>query len=332
MNVLVADDDPVTRQILDAALRRLGHVPILCSDGKSALTALTSDDPPRMAILDWMMPNLDGLAVIRAIRAATMPYVYIILVSARDTRADLLEALEAEADDFLAKPLDLMELRLRLRAGERVVAMQERLLETQKALQHHATHDALTTLLNRGAIVQLLEQELSRARRSGSPLGVMIADLDQFKMINDRYGHQAGDAVLREASRRMRIVLRTFDTIGRYGGEEFLIIAPGSDLTGVLMAAERVRASLATGPIQVDDQQLVSTVSIGVASTSTGLEHSSALIGAADSALYRAKHSGRNAVSSEPALAPDESDLSPSRALSPFVHTLPARSTPPIPS
>lgn len=307
MNVLVADDDPVTRRILDAELTRLGHVPILCGDGEAALAALTSDHPPQLAILDWMMPNLDGLAVCRAVRAETRPYVYIILVSARDTHADLLEALAAEADDFVAKPLDLMELRLRLRAGERVLAVQERLLQTQKALQHLATHDALTTLLNRGAIVRLLEQELSRARRSGSPLGVMIADLDHFKVINDRYGHQAGDTVLREASQRMRDVLRTFDTMGRYGGEEFLIIAPGSDLIGVRMAAERVRQSMAAGPIQVGDQQLVSTVSIGVASTATGLEDSSALIGAADAALYRAKHSGRNAVASEPAVSSDES-------------------------
>jgi two-component system, cell cycle response regulator len=306
VNVLVADDDPVTRQILDATLRRLGHVPVVCSDGNAALKALTSERPPRLAILDWMMPNLDGLGVCRAIRASTMPYVYIILVSARDTRADLVEALEAEADDFLTKPLDLIELRLRLRAGERVLAVQERLLETQTALQHHATHDALTTLLNRGAIVQQLEQELNRARRSGSPLGVMLADLDYFKSINDGYGHQAGDEVLREASRRMRSVLRTFDTIGRYGGEEFLIIAPGSDLNGVLMAAERVRESMTTGPIRLDDQLVVSTVSIGVASTSEGLADSGALIRAADSALYRAKKSGRNAVCAEPAAGSDE--------------------------
>jgi two-component system cell cycle response regulator len=307
VNVLVADDDPVTRRILDAELTRLGHVPILCSDGEAALAALTSDHPPQLAILDWMMPNLDGLAVCRAIRAGTRPYVYIILVSARDTRADLLEALAAEADDFIAKPLDLVELRLRLRAGERVLAVQERLLETQRALQHLATHDALTTLLNRGAIVRLLEQELSRARRTGSPLGVMLADLDHFKVINDRYGHQAGDAVLREASRRMRDVLRTFDTMGRYGGEEFLIIAPGSDLIGVRMAAERVRRAMAAAPIEAGDQQIVGTVSIGIASTSAGLDDSSALIGAADVALYRAKNAGRNTVASEPPVPFDES-------------------------
>jgi diguanylate cyclase (GGDEF)-like protein len=283
-----------------ATLTRLGHVAVLCSNGTAALDALTGAAPPQMAILDWMMPGLDGLEVCRGIRAASESYVYIMLVSARGTRADVIEALEGEVDDYLPKPFDLTELRLRLRAGERVLAMQERLLNIQAALSHQARHDALTGLLNRGAVLEQLERELNRAQRAGAPLSVMIADVDRFKVINDRYGHPVGDAVLREASQRMQSALRSFDIIGRYGGEEYLIIAPDTDLVGGLAAAERVRQALATKRIRVGDLDLVTTVSIGLACSERGLETPGELVDAADAALYRAKDVGRNVVSSAP--------------------------------
>ncbi len=300
MKVLVADDDPVTRHVLRATLTQLGHHPVLCHDGTTALNALTAAEPPQLAILDWNMPGLDGLAVCRAIRTASPSYVYVILVSARDTRADVIEALESEVDDYLSKPLDLIELRLRLRAGERVLAVQEHLLNIQTALTYQATHDALTGLMNHGAIVKQLERELNRARRGAAPLTVMLADLDHFKAINDRYGHQVGDAVLREAGGRMKNALRSCDAIGRYGGEEFLIITPDSDPAGALMAAERVRLSSALAPMSVNQQQIAVTLSIGVACSSRGLDDPGDLIKAADMALYQAKHRGRNIVASAP--------------------------------
>jgi diguanylate cyclase (GGDEF)-like protein len=303
MKVLVADDDAVTRHLLSATLAQLGHDPVLCHDGTAALNALTAAEPPQLAILDWGMPGLDGLAVCRAIRKASPSYVYVIMVSARDTRADIIEALESEVDDYLSKPLDLIELRLRLRAGERVLAVQDHLLSIQTALTYQATHDALTGLMNRGAIVEQLERELNRARRGAAPLGVMIADLDHFKAINDRYGHQVGDAVLREAGARMKDALRSCDIIGRYGGEEFLIVTPDSDPAGVLMAAERVRMSLAAAPMHVNHEQVAMTLSIGVACSHRGVDRPGDLIKAADMALYQAKHSGRNVVA--PALLID---------------------------
>ena len=296
MKILIADDDVVSRRLLESTLTRLGHSVDAVSDGTAAITALTDAAGPRLAILDWMMPGADGLAVCRAVRNREAPYVYIILLTARDRREDLVEALDAEVDDFLTKPFDKVELRARLRSGERVLAVQERLLQTQEALRIEATHDRLTGLWNRGMILDQVERELSRARREDGSLAVVLADLDHFKRVNDTYGHVVGDAVLVQAAERMRAELRAYDAIGRYGGEEFLVLLPGADTRTAKHVAERARQALAATPIVFADFRLDVTASLGVAATSAPHADSSALIQSADASLYRAKAHGRNRV------------------------------------
>jgi diguanylate cyclase (GGDEF)-like protein len=242
------------------------------------------------------MPGADGLAVCRAIRQGAGPYVYILLLTARDRQEDMVAGLDAEADDFLKKPFDAVELRARLRSGERVLALQQRLLDAQEALRHEATHDRLTGLWNRAMIVDQLERELIRARRQKEPLSVLLADIDHFKNVNDTYGHAAGDVILREAGIRMVGVPRRYDFIGRYGGEEFLMLAPGCDLPSAALVADRIREAVAAGTIRAGEIELRVTVSVGVASTSSGHSTSACLLQAADEALYRAKASGRNRV------------------------------------
>jgi diguanylate cyclase (GGDEF)-like protein len=298
MRILIAEDDPVSRQVLATRLRNWGDEVIACPDGTSAWEALQKPDAPKLAILDWMMPGLDGLEVCRRVRGLTgRAYSYLLLLTARSQREDVVAGLEAGADDYLTKPVDLNELRARLRAGHRILELQDQLLAAQEELRHRASHDALTGLWNRAAILEILGRELARTGRDQSPLGVIMADLDHFKRINDTLGHLAGDGVLREAAGRLRRALRQSDWIGRYGGEEFLIVLPGADVPQVLQGAERLRLAVASAPITLPEGSLTATLSMGVA-TAADAWHGDVgqLLRVADAALYRAKQAGRNRV------------------------------------
>ena len=298
MRILIADDDVISRRLLEATLVRLGHEVVSVENGTKAIVALLDPEGPRLAILDWMMPGTDGLTVCRTVRQRPSPYVYIILLTSRDARSDMVAGLDAEADDFLTKPCDAVELSARIRSGERVIALQENLLEAQAALKYQATHDHLTGLWNRGRILEYLQREVSRSRRKTLPVAVLMADIDHFKRINDSHGHATGDTVLREVSQRMRMVLRDYDGIGRYGGEEFLVVLPGAPEEGARIVAERIRAAVSSRPVADASLELAVSLSLGIAcSVTVGLEPD-VLIQVADQALYRAKELGRNQVAS----------------------------------
>ena len=267
MKILIADDEPVSRRLLEGTLRKLGHEVLAVEDGTQAVATLLEPDGPRMAILDWMMPGCDGLTVCREVRKRPAPYTYIILLTSRDRRSDMMEALDAEVDDFLTKPYDAVELRARLRSGERILSLQETLLHAQAELRHEARHDRLTGLWNRGTIVDHLNRDLRRAEREKTTVTVLLADLDHFKLVNDTYGHIMGDCVLQQASTRMRSVLRAYECIGRYGGEEFMVVLSGADMRIGRQVAERVRAAVANQPMSCGDITVDVHVSIGLAST-----------------------------------------------------------------
>ena len=182
-----------------------------------------------------------------------------------------------------------------MRTGARIVELHEQLIASREQLRVEAMHDPLTGLLNRAAFFDALQREVARARRQATPLAVIMADVDHFKLANDRYGHLAGDAVLREAARRLRAALRTSDCIGRYGGEEFVVAAPECSVTDAAALAERFRASMCARPIKVSGGSISVTMSFGVAGTSD-MKESGQLLRAADEALYRAKNGGRNKV------------------------------------
>jgi diguanylate cyclase (GGDEF)-like protein len=295
MKILIADDEPVSRRLLEGTLKKLGHDVLAVEDGTQAVATLMASDGPRLAILDWMMPGSDGLAVCREVRKRAAPYTYVILLTSRDRRSDMVEALDAEVDDFLTKPYDAVELRARLRSGERVLLLQETLLLAQEALRHEATHDRLTGLWNRARIFDHLKREARRSEREKTSLAVLLADLDHFKQINDTYGHGVGDTVLHEAGQRMRSVLRDYETVGRYGGEEFLIVLSKADMAVGRQVAERLRGAVGNTPILHNTTAVNVKVSVGLASTMAGFDPT-ALVHAADSALYRAKQQGRNRV------------------------------------
>jgi len=298
VKILAAEDNPVFQSMLKSILIRWGYQVVVAKDGDEALRALQADDAPRLAILDWMMPGIDGVDVCRRVRAVGRePYIYILLLTARTDSEDLVEGMDSGADDYLTKPFKAPELRARLRAGQRILELQEQLLAAREALRQEATHDSLTGLFNRHAILGVMQLELERASREQRPLSVLMADLDHFKQINDRYGHLAGDAVLREGASRMRLCIRRYDALGRYGGEEFLIVLPGCSVEGALAQAERVRAAMAEMPFQIGEQSIAVTCSIGVACRLPGVPADmDGLIREADLGLYAAKENGRNGV------------------------------------
>jgi two-component system cell cycle response regulator len=298
VKILIADDSIVSRHLLEATLRKWGYEVMVACDGAEALQLLQREDAPALIILDWMMPGMTGLEVCRRIRQrGSEPYIYILLLTSKSQKEDLIEGMDAGADDYITKPFDQNELQVRLRAGTRLVELQAELLKAREDLRDQATRDSLTRLWNRSFILGEMGRELARSERESRPLGVVIVDLDHFKQINDTHGHQAGDAVLREAARRMQNGIRQYDSIGRYGGEEFLILLPGCSEADCFSQADRLRKQLAQTDMFANDASLRVTASFGVTSAPPGETCTQeALIRRADEALYVAKRSGRNRV------------------------------------
>ena len=303
MKVLIADDSIVSRHMLEATVRKWGYEPVVACDGQEAWDILQKDNAPQLAILDWVMPKLTGPEVCRLARQQQKDkYIYMLLLTSKNQREDLIEGMDAGADDYVTKPFNHHELQVRLRAGRRIVDLQSELLITQAALRQQATHDALTKVYNRHSIFEVLDREIGRADREGLPVGLALLDIDFFKAVNDTYGHIAGDAVLSEAARRIKSSIRSYDSLGRYGGEEFLIVLPGCDEACTRSQAERIRRNLASEPMPIHedahaDVSLALTASFGTTTALPG-HHVTAetLIRLADESLYEAKRAGRNRV------------------------------------
>jgi two-component system, cell cycle response regulator len=293
--VLVAEDDVLFRKILQSWLRAWGYNVALAEDGTKAWAILQEENPPELLILDWMMPGIDGTELCRRIRDRQRgPYQYILLVTARDDKQDHVRGLDAGADDYLTKPFDRSELRARLRVGRRILTLQDDLIRAREELRFQATHDVLTTLWNRGALLDLLQCELQRATRCGHTTGVLMLDLDHFKNINDTYGHLAGDVVLKEVANRISRTIRAYDLVGRFGGEEFLVVLPECDKRELEVTSDRIRAAIGNAPIAAASTEITVTTSIGGTVAATGMTEEKEVLGTADSALYRAKDAGRN--------------------------------------
>ncbi len=305
MTILLADDDPVSCRILQRTLERSGFEVRCVADGREAADALLGPDGPRMAIMNWVMPGQDGPSVCRQVRGCVdAPYVYLILLTARDATGDVVQGLEAGADDYLIKPCNPHELKARIRAGERILELQDRLL-------HDAEHDPLTKLPNRGYFVKRLSESVRRTReRMGYQFTLLFVDVDRFKVINDSLGHMTGDEVMAGIAQRLVQAVRTENTaprehssarksrpandvVARIGGDEFVILLDDfANLDDGVRVAERVQRVLQT-PFVIGGQEILITASIGI-STSGGEETDpEEILRGADSAMYRAKLQGK---------------------------------------
>ena len=298
MRILVADDDPINRVLLQRFLANWNYEVDLAANGAEAWEILKREDAPKLAILDWMMPGMDGPEICREVRNLNnRSYVYILLLTGNNEKGDIIAGLDSGADDYLTKPFDANELKARLRAGRRILELQEQLLSTNGELKFQAEHDSLTGMWSRAKVLETMRTELGRAHREGTAVGIILADLDHFKGINDTYGHMAGDAVLRETAKRMRSSVRPYDTIGRYGGEEFLIVVPGCDQSNAVKRAEQLRLAVGTEPANTSEGMISVTLSLGVTVSGVPMLHEAErLVRAADVALYEAKSGGRNQV------------------------------------
>ena len=244
------------------------------------------------------MPALDGAQLCRELRTRkNKPYTYLILRSSKESKQDIVQGLESGADDYLTKPFDPEELKARLRAGQRILDLEDRLVEARESMRFQATHDLLTSLWNRGVIVELLLREVHRSRRERSCTAVMMCDIDHFKSVNDSFGHAAGDDVLRQVSHRLRTSVRSYDMVGRYGGEEFLVVLNKCDPASAVHRAENLRQTICSRPIQMASSQISVSISLGLAlSTDFPRCDVEELLHHADRALYAAKAAGRNCV------------------------------------
>ena len=296
MRILVVEDDLTSRRILTAILKKWGYDPVAAEDSAAAWEALQQPGAPELILLDRKMEGLDGLEVCRRLRENdASSSAYVILLTGLGEKSDIVQGLEAGANDYIAKPYDNEELRARIKVGQRMLELQSSLRQARDALAHQAMHDPLTGIFNRRAILTQLSKELSRARREDGRLSVGMYDLDHFKKINDTLGHPAGDEVLVAFTRCIQAHLRDYDSIGRYGGDEFLVIAIGARGQAIESLYERLRARVAATEIVTNSGNVSLTISIGVAQ-GTGQSTAEALIAAADAALYRAKAEGRNRV------------------------------------
>ncbi len=280
-------------------LEQGGYQVTTAANGHEAVTELAKPDGPRLALVDWMMPELDGLGVCREVRKLREEsYIYIVLLTSKESSEDVVQGLEAGADDYLTKPCDPAELKARLHTGRRILQLENKLVEARENMRFKATHDALTSLWDRGAIMSLLQSELSRSRRDGQPVSVILCDVDYFKFINDTHGHPAGDAVLEEISRRMLHSVRAHDSVGRYGGEEFLIVLGGVDREHLQLRAEQLQNAIRSTPCETVAGPLLVSISAGAITVGTCQRKIEVdqVLRMVDQSLYQAKEQGRNRI------------------------------------
>ncbi|MBV8679734.1 MAG: diguanylate cyclase [Aquitalea sp.] len=310
LHILVVEDEPSQRMMLQRLLQLLGHQVDVAADGEEAFEAVLSKRP-QLVITDLDMPKLDGMQLIRRLRAIPEGrQLYIIVLTILDNEDNLAEVFSCGADDFISKPIPPRILQARLQAGQRIIQEQQNLQQEQEQLRRHlqelsldnqlaqeaAQTDGLTGLYNRRYAMRYLPQIWDEAQHSQQALSALMLDIDHFKVINDEHGHDVGDAILQEFAKILQLLCRRSDIICRFGGEEFLIVLPDTRLTTAIQVAERIRTTLAGRNMLATSLALKMTVSIGVAEKQAGQANIEALIKAADQALYQAKRSGRNRV------------------------------------
>jgi len=304
--VLIVDDDPLTRDRLALLVQAAGFDTACAATGREALAHLHREYCP-IVVTDRLMPDMDGLELCRAIRADSFRgYVYILLLTSKDTQDDILTGLDAGADDYLSKRVTEAELMARLRTARRIVGLEQSLRDIIEEKRKLATTDALTGANNRHYFVKHLRRELNRVRRYGGALSVLALDIDRFKSVNDRFGHAIGDEVLIEFVRRVGLGLpREIDWSARLGGEEFAVVLPQTELLGAYTVAEKLRSMMSSVPVLTAVGPVEITVSIGVAALSSlprDVEvNVDALLALADRSLYASKQGGRNRVTLAPA-------------------------------
>lgn len=297
--VLVAEDDLVTRMMLKATLEDWGLEVEEAEDGEQALAALTQSSPPQLALVDWNMPGKSGLEVCQQLRAgAPEPYIYMIILTSMSRAEDVVTGLDSGADDYVVKPYNPAELRVRLKAGDRIVRLQSELIEAREKLRDQANRDPMTGLFNRRAIKRKFRDRQKDPTEAGQPLSTLLLDIDHFKLINDTHGHDVGDLVIIEIGKRIREIVGTRGLVSRYGGEEFLVVFPRCEKEEAERYASELRIAIRSAPLVTPQGVSVDlTASLGLASAPLRPDDIiEEYVKVADEALYEAKETGRDRV------------------------------------
>ncbi len=308
--ILVVDDDPMMLRLLTKHLRGANFEVLTADNGAEAMHLMMAEGPP-LVISDWSMPGMTGLELCKNIRQTEgIGFVYLIILTAHAEKERVVEALNAGANDFLAKPFHREELLARVGAGMRIVTLEadlaRRTRELYKAnaelavlnlkLNKVATTDELTDLPNRREGLKRLRNLWENALHEGAPLSCIMVDIDHFKRCNDTFGHESGDRVLREVARTMEGACRRKESVCRLGGEEFLILCPGQSLEEAAATAETIRRAVQDHAVQLETGELRATISLGVAGRNERTATADDMLRLADEALYAAKRAGRNRV------------------------------------
>jgi diguanylate cyclase (GGDEF)-like protein len=303
--IMIADDSSVVRAVLRQQIESQGHTVVEAEDGAAALEQCRHVKPD-VLLLDIEMPGLDGHAVLKEMVAdPNLADIPVVFLTVRTSTEDIVMGLQLGAYDYLGKPFEPAELIARISAALRVKQLQDELRRRNQELDRISRIDALTGLFNRRHLDDQLAVAGGRALRQGDDLAVIMVDVDHFKRVNDIEGHAAGDDVLKEVSRRLLSGVRVEDVVGRWGGEEFMVMCGRADRLGVGVLAERLRALVEGSQFRIKEtnKRLDVTASLGVAFG--GGDHPESVVRRADEALYAAKEAGRNRVM----IAPPEQDL-----------------------
>jgi len=308
--ILIAEDNHIARKFLEKILIDAGYAVSSAPNGRKALELFREKFFP-VVLSDWMMPEMNGLELCAALREESRDkgYVFIVLLTAKDAKEDIISGLQAGADDYLTKPINHPELIARLNTGMRILELERNLRDANEKIKHLSITDPLTGCFNRGYMNQKLAQEIRRCQRYNHPLTIVFCDIDHFKAINDTYGHQAGDYVLKEFTHCIAEQIRIdLDWLSRYGGEEFLVVLPETTLDGGYEVAERIRVAVSQKSLQWEDKLIKITSSFGV----TGFDIDALdfnitpefMLCQADKNLYQSKNTGRNRTTSSLLIAP----------------------------
>jgi two-component system cell cycle response regulator len=297
MRILIVEDETISRRMVKKYLLDAGYGIVEAEDGQSAWE-LFQNEPFHLVITDWMMPRLNGPELVQKIRAGGQKnYTYIIMLTAMDNKDNIVFGLESGVDEYLTKPFNGKELVARVASGMRILRLEEQLMQAQQQMEILAMRDGLTGLLNRRAIEEYAESEFNISGRKERAMSVILLDIDHFKKINDRFGHKTGDFALQQVAKVLKDDLRNYDRVGRWGGEEFILILPDTQLMDAVTVAERIRIRIAEMKISLETGETFSVhVSLGVACTINQFSSLAKLIDAADQTMYLAKQTGRNRV------------------------------------
>ncbi|HPT68613.1 MAG TPA: diguanylate cyclase [Syntrophomonas sp.] len=295
MKVLIADDDKISRLLVKKLLTSIGYEVLEAEDGERAWQIL-QEEPIRLVVLDWVMPKIEGTELCKRLRASKgEEYYYIIVLTGRNRSEDIIAGLQAGADDYITKPFLPQEFEMRLKIARRILELRQSMQEALEDQRYKGQHDILTGILNREEIINILEKEINRAERQESKLSVIMGDLDNLRQLNNMYGNAAGDEVLIETAQRIKNALRIYDTVGRYGGEEFLLVLPGCSIDEARLIARRILNVIKNEPVLYHNNEISATISLGLAGNDS-VDHSDlkGIIQAADFAMRQAKEKGRN--------------------------------------